>query len=437
MAKFCDQPFDSLEITLNGEAVACSPSWVVGNVGFLPEQTLDEVWDSVRAQTLRASIHDQSFRFCLRGRCPKLESLPDAATVTDPRLRAEIAEGRQRLGRRPRRLVLSYDPSCDLACPICRDGPYLVGDPARQQRLALITDRLIAALGDWPEAKTLVVGTEGEPLVSPHYRRLLAHLATADVGPLRLELETNGQRLDQASWQDLVGLERHDLGITVAMDAAWPWAYERQRPGGTWFRLVEGLRFLAGLRAAGRLKRYAVTMVVEAANYHQMPMVVEMGKLLGCDRVEFRRLVRTGPHLDATFAARDIASARHPEHPAFLEVLCNPLFSAPPVDLAGLAGLRANLPQAGEQGWGLLGLEAHLGLVMAASQQATPLETLKAAARGLQAFPDNDQLWLWAGLATMALGASGRAATLLRRAVDIAPHNQQACQALQLAEAQA
>ncbi|WP_158240469.1 SPASM domain-containing protein [Telmatospirillum siberiense] len=336
MAQFCPRPFDRLEISLNGDALLCHSTWIIGNAGNLTEQSLDEVWNSAAARTMRESVHDQSFRFCLRARCPHLATLPEAERQSDPDLRAIAADRQVTLERRPSRLVLSYAPSSATRWSSGVDEAMRAAD---NQRRAVVTDRLIAGLQFWNTPRSIAVVGPGDPLASPHMLRILHHLAERERGPLRLDIQTNAQNLSEQTWRLLSGLERYDLGLEVTLDAVWPWSEDHRRSAVTWEALSGALDLAASLRRNGRLRRLAISMTVETASLPQMPTMVELGQTLHCDRVIFSPIAATA-FLPQPAAARKIADPSHPDHGALREMLRNPMFSDPIVDLTELSKLR-------------------------------------------------------------------------------------------------
>lgn len=125
---FCSKPFEWFETTQldgRGAVYLCCPSWLETPVGNLRHQSVEEIWNSEHAQRIRASIFDGTFSYCNRSRCPYLQTesgpVSRVESVTDPNLKKVIAERATRLPYGPRKIICTYDQSCNLACPSCRD----------------------------------------------------------------------------------------------------------------------------------------------------------------------------------------------------------------------------------------------------------------------------------------------------------------------------
>lgn len=138
---FCDTPWRHLEIAWDGHAFLCCPAWLPLRAGNARSQTLEEIWNSDFAVEIRKSILDGSFRLCSKIHCPKIAgrtlarraevNLPAAeltsAAPSEGSVELNPAEFTSRVPFGPRKLSLSYDVSCNLACPQCRRDFMVAG----------------------------------------------------------------------------------------------------------------------------------------------------------------------------------------------------------------------------------------------------------------------------------------------------------------------
>src|SRR4030042_6325081 len=97
---FCSKPFKWCEVSRGnreGQLFLCCPAWLATSVGNLGDQSVLEIWNSARAQDIRRSILDGSFRYCNRSLCPNLQSVTDSVchieNMTDPDLLAILGKG--------------------------------------------------------------------------------------------------------------------------------------------------------------------------------------------------------------------------------------------------------------------------------------------------------------------------------------------------------
>jgi iron-sulfur cluster protein/radical SAM family protein len=332
---FCAQPFEYAQVEPDGSLYLCCPQTLPQPVGNLQKTSLLEAWNSAAAAQVRASILDGSYRYCSARTCGLLQQrlLPRAAEVKDPFHRLVLDQGLTRLERGPATINLSYDRTCNLACPSCRTG-MIVARGEERERVARIHERVLGA--HLADARRLVLTGSGDPFASHFYLQFLRTFEPESAPGLRIQLSTNGLLLTPATWESVC----HRLidWIDVSIDAATPGTYVLNR-GGDFDRLLDNLAFLGGLRAAGELRLFQLHFVVQANNYGEMPAFAELGLRLGCDRVCFKQIVNWGTYSPEEFRRRAVQSAGHPEHGRFLEVLRDPVFQHPKVYLHDLGKL--------------------------------------------------------------------------------------------------
>ena len=124
----------------------------------------------------------------------------------------------------------------------------------------------------------------GEPLVVPHFLALAEKLGRAGV---RLKIETNGQRFDEAVAERLARLPIRS--VQISLDGDTEATYARQRVGAS----------LAAAHAACRAVRAAgmpleITFAPTRINLHEAEQVIERAHSLGAFRFNTGRLMRIG-----------------------------------------------------------------------------------------------------------------------------------------------
>jgi len=124
----------------------------------------------------------------------------------------------------------------------------------------------------------------GEPLVVPHFLTLAEKLGHAGV---RLKIETNGQRFDEAVAERLARLPIRS--VQISLDGDTEATYARQRVGAS----------LAAAQAACRAVRAAgmpleITFAPTRINLHEAGQVIERAHSLGAFRFNSGRLMRIG-----------------------------------------------------------------------------------------------------------------------------------------------
>jgi MoaA/NifB/PqqE/SkfB family radical SAM enzyme len=170
---------------------------------------------------------------------------------------------------------------CDLACLHCctdsAPGKRLADELDRDEALRLADD--IAASG-----VPYVMLCGGEPLVVPHFFEVAERLGEAGV---RLKIETNGQRVDEAVAARLAKLPIRS--IQVSLDGDTEAVYASQRPGGSLAKAQAACRAIV---AAGL--PLEVTFAPTRMNLHEAEAVLERVRSLGAFRFNTGRLMRIG-----------------------------------------------------------------------------------------------------------------------------------------------
>ena len=332
---FCAQPFQYAQIDPLGQLYLCCPQLLPTSVGRLDEQDLMSAWNSPAAVAVRESILDGTFAYCCESTCGLLQqrALPRVEEVTHPEHRRIIAERITRLDHGPRIMNLSYDRSCNLACPSCR-GDFIVLRGKARQRASVIHERVLGR--HLRDAERLIITGSGDPFGSRLYLSFLRTFDPAAIPGLRITLSTNGLLLNEETWRSIC----HNAvdSVDVSVDAATPATYAANR-GGDFAQLLANLRFLGGLRAAGELARFELHFVVQANNFREMRAFAELGRELGCDVVCFKQLVNWGTYSAADYARRAVQAPDHPEHGELRELLRDPLLRDPRVYLHDLSHL--------------------------------------------------------------------------------------------------
>ncbi len=333
--RFCRSPFENIETSVNGDVHFCCPAWLPVPIGNLMDDNADAVWNSPAAREVRRSIHDGDFKYCSRTHCPHLSSdgLPAADTVENRDLRPLIEARETNMARRPRKIVLAHDRSCNLSCPSCRTSVILARKD-EQKRLNAMADAVILPLAR--DADRLHVTASGDPFASAHFRYVLKKI-TRDVFPsLRLDIQTNGLLFDEQAWTDLDLSGKIDK-VSVSIDAATEKTYEIVRRGGDFGRLLRNLDFLARMRREGEFKIFRLDFVVQAVNFREMPVLVELARGYGFDSVKFQMIRNWNTFTPEEFAVNDIGSPEHPDHEEFLAVLRLPSLRRKDVAFWGMA----------------------------------------------------------------------------------------------------
>ena len=319
---FCPHPFESFELRPNGDVHTCCPAWLPVPIGNFNRQTPEEIWNSAAAQAIRSSILDGTYRYCSRLHCTAIVNrrLQRRADLQDPYHREIVAHKRVRLERRPARVLMSQDRSCNLSCPSCRAN-LILAKKNDQDRLNEIFEAVILPL--LRDARQVKITGSGDPFASGHYRYVLKRLSRREFPQLQVQLQTNGLLLDRRAWAEL-GLDGLVESVWVSIDAARPETYAIVRRGGSFGKLMQNFGFLGALRRQGQIRQLRLDFVVQALNFREMPAAVDIARAFGFDTIYFQMIRNWGTFTVAEFDGHFIGSPDHPDYSEFLEVLRHP-----------------------------------------------------------------------------------------------------------------
>jgi MoaA/NifB/PqqE/SkfB family radical SAM enzyme len=144
---------------------------------------------------------------------------------------------------------------------------------------------------------------------------------------MKIDILTNGQLINDATWTKIGPGADLIRSISVSIDAANKVTYEALRSGGRWERLLYNLEFVRDLREQGKLDEFSINFVVSERNFREMPGFVLLGQKYNVDFVVFSRLEpwfsmqmgyrKAAVHLDS-----------HSMHGEFVELLRDPVFKS-------------------------------------------------------------------------------------------------------------
>jgi hypothetical protein len=266
--------------------------------------------------------------------------LPKRNQITDAYHRDIIDRNLTVLPKGPAEIVMNYDRSCNLVCPTCRVDKVTIS--GEQKKTA-------AKVQNWAtgehlkDAYRLHITGSGDALGSSLFHSFLRDFDTKLFPHLRISLGTNALLLTPHTW-DRICNEVIDM-VVASCDAASPETYALNR-GGDFGVLVENLRFVGRLRAAGKLQHFVMNFVVQKNNYAEMNEFVKLGQSVNADVVMFQQITNWGTFDEAEFQRRAVHHPSHPEHARFLSVLQDPIFNLPIVNMFNLSALRSQVVNA-------------------------------------------------------------------------------------------
>ena len=327
---FCEKPFKYFEVVPHGGVAICCLPQLNRQVGNIQNQTKSEIINSDVALEIRGSILDRSFRYCCRSVCPdiKLGRLPKRTEITDPDILKAIENNDPRVDR-ARDVFLSFDPTCNLSCPSCRASLRIETGLQRELRLKY-TDDVILPLLQGAEYATM--NGAGDIFTSRVCRHILEKVNPVDYPGLKFMFLTNGVLLTEKAWADLAHMNSMIRSVSISVDATKEETYNILRRGGNFKKLQENLLFLSRLRREGKLDYFQISLVYQAKNFREMKDFVKQGLSLGVDSIKFSPIGHWGSYETAEYM-KQVLYPEHPDFAEFLEIIKDPIFKHPAVEL--------------------------------------------------------------------------------------------------------
>jgi sulfatase maturation enzyme AslB (radical SAM superfamily) len=349
--KYCPKLYTWLEVDMFGKAWMCCPSWLPYPIGNVLEETIEEIWNGEKAQTLRQQIFNNDWKYCQKDICPVIvaEQLVDISDVNEHNtsLTAEevkAVQARSTIAPMPTRINFSNDESCNLKCPSCRTDKLLFTEGPLYERRKLVNDRICNMLFKEPSNRqfSIHVTGSGDPFASRIYRDMLTSIDGKLFPNLTVCMQTNGVMFTPKMWNKLNKIHANLGFCQISFDAGTKNTYENiTRLGGDWDLLLENCRFLDMQSSLFDKFNVGYDFVVQKENYKEMKAFIELvlENFPNARKAQFALIVDWGTWPKEVYEDKCIWKETHPEHQEFLECLKDPIFSNPKVDLGNMKTL--------------------------------------------------------------------------------------------------
>jgi len=172
--KFCPNPFTTLATGTDGRKFNAEPTLHACNCpSALPFRikgnTIAEAWNGREAQEIRRSILEGDFSYC-RQSCHLItqNKLPNRKDINDPWLKQVIHQKKTVIDRKPTRISLGHDSSCNIACPSCR-SEIIPNKASNRERFAQFNKtQMLPFLAE--HHCTVYLSNDGDPFYGTSYR---------------------------------------------------------------------------------------------------------------------------------------------------------------------------------------------------------------------------------------------------------------------------
>jgi radical SAM protein with 4Fe4S-binding SPASM domain len=352
--RYCSNFYHWIEVHGDGSCFMCCATWLPYKIGNLFENSLEEIWNSKKAQTLRNQMFTNEWKYCQKSLCPKIMqgSLPKISEVVNSQgdkytqFERDLLKNKSVVADKlPSHVNFVNDKSCNLYCPSCRVEKILNTSGPAYEASKLLNDKITDAYFTGPTDKyfSFFVTGSGDPFASKIYRDMLTSIDGKDYPNLSIGLQTNGVMFTPKMWQSLHKIHNNLSTCRISIDAGTKDTYENKvRLGGKWDVLLENLAYLNEQQKKHPKFKVGFDFVVQYDNYKEMPIYAEMmlTKFSKCTDVSFSILSDWHTWDGETYNQKCIWKETHPEYEEFLKVLKAPILNHSKVRLQNLQKIR-------------------------------------------------------------------------------------------------
>jgi len=325
--KICRKPFEWMELfhSPKDSMYLCCPGWLPVSTGSFESKSFDELWRNERAQKIRMSVIDGSFKYC-NSYCPYIENhdLPDSPIeyVSEEEYQSLrlAAQYPQDYLPGPETINLAYDRSCNLKCPSCR-RETITAEPAEGDVYDAYFLDILMSYGSEPV--TLYITGGGDAFASLHYRSILESDLLRRATNIRLRLHTNAIMLTEKRWDGIKHLHDRIDFIEISMDGARKESYEYNRFPAKWETFKKRMDFVKTVKQKWPHIELKINFVLQTNNYRDVPLLIDYAHKWGVDMVKISMLDNWGTYSQEEFEQASVHRQSHPEHKDLIKVLTN------------------------------------------------------------------------------------------------------------------
>lgn len=344
----CTVPFKHIEIHTSGQVSACCHTWLPKWVGNVLTETSEEIINNVTRLEIQDGMREGKFTYC-NDQCPQLSSfLTEENEYWDILNKVELDE---RLRKATMNVGFSYDPSCNLQCPSCRDNliyydPFDPNDSKGRHIKEIhekVKDLINILLTQHPAVSLNITGS-GDAFASPLYWDYLLELAKNPVpNNLRLTLKTNGVLMTEQNLLEIEPLWKYITYIEVSVDAFTEETYKVVRKNGNFKKLKNNLSFLDEMiyqRRFPNLYNWQTNFIVQRDNYKELKEFVKWQLQYKSKPKIWTNLLAQWYHMsDEKFKGMAVWQEGHVNRDELIEILKDPIFKNSQLKLGNISSL--------------------------------------------------------------------------------------------------
>lgn len=333
----CSVPARHFEIHTDGSVSACCLSWLPIRCGNILVDSIDDIINNSIRKDIVNKMSCGNFDHC-NDLCPQLSTFLKLGLNKRHNWSFSPKELLQKkIDERPYQIYFSYDASCNLQCPSCRNSLILyklndTSDNAINVRtIHEKTEQLVEKLLSTGDEVILSITGSGDAFASPVYWNYLKKLSTRENGSnLKINLMTNGLLMTEAHWNQIKPLWKHILFLNISVDAATEETYKIVRKGGQFKKLKNNLDYLDKFISDGNLPNlngWQSNIIVQKDNFHELKQFVEWQLCYKNVTHIWTNLVTQWYHMDdEQFNNMAVWKEGHSMRSQLIEILKDPIF---------------------------------------------------------------------------------------------------------------
>jgi wyosine [tRNA(Phe)-imidazoG37] synthetase (radical SAM superfamily) len=290
------------------------------------KNTIEEIWQGKEAQLVRASIIDQSYKYCSLDICPAWisKTIPEDELINElhPGWNDGVATTQFRL---PEEVKFNFDNSCNLWCPSCRTDrvQYNPEHHKYSQAEHILNQIKLAYLSKPSTAKFgFTITSSGDAIGSHLYRNFLLSLDGEQFPNMRLIILTNGVMLTEKVINQMARIHKNIKQITISVDAATADTYNIVRAGGDFEQLQKNIEYLNQCRTLAHVN-LAYTFVVQRDNFKEMKQFADWMLKYPRSKIRFTRIVQFNNQAKSHFRDQNLWSPAHKDHNEFFDAMAD------------------------------------------------------------------------------------------------------------------
>ena len=315
----CSAPFNYTEV-FDDRQYLCCPSWLP--VDVWDGKSIKSSFYSHKAEEVRESIIDGSYKYCDEKQCPYLSGLKNNTYNRKFVKKTDKSIKFFRNKNEIQTVNFCFDRSCNLQCPSCRSELINYYGKDREQvedKLNQVKEEISSTV------KRLYVTGTADPFYSKSFRNFLETLDPNKFTKLQsIHLHTNGSLWNKEMWKRVKAIHPYVNSCEISIDAGTKETYEtKTRIGGKWNVLLENLKFITQIPT---LKWYCFSFVVQDSNYKEMLIFYNIIKKYFKNRkvyweVKTNQITNWGTYTEEQYKLKAVHLEEHPLHKDFLKEL--------------------------------------------------------------------------------------------------------------------